>query len=137
MPRAIIMASLACIASAGCGADCDPEDIDGTYTATSTELSGGTCGSLGTFVIQYDHGSQTTASGCTIDYERLSDDQCTAERAVTCTNTADDIEAKGVGAVTQKPGGESITGTISLTQKRISTGATMCQSTYSLTYARQ
>jgi hypothetical protein len=125
------------VALAGCGQqECSPEDVDGTYLVETREISGD-CGGIGTIVAQYNRGTQTAESGCVVDYERLSDDQCTAERAVTCTNTADGFRTTGVGSVTQEPGGGSAAGTLMMTLSNLSNGSTVCSSTYAATYTRQ
>lgn len=134
--RGVLLAACLWTTAAGCGSDCDPEDIDGTYLATTEELSGN-CGALGSFVVQYNKGETTTESGCVIDYERLSEDGCTADRAVTCSNSADDTRSAGVGSITQEDGGETSTGTLQITIRTISTGAMQCSSAYRVTYERQ
>lgn len=121
----------------GCGGDeCRVEDVDGTYLATTTEVSG-TCGDAGSFVLQYNSGEEVVDSGCIVDYERLSDNQCTAERSVTCTSAADNRITKGSATVTSEPGGDRAEGIATMTVLNMTTGATVCVSTYEIVYERQ
>lgn len=118
----------------GCGSQCAKEEIDGTYAVTTTERSG-TCGSLPEYVVQYQDGETVADTGCTINYERVSKDQCTTEQSLSCQN-ADGTSSEGVGVVTQEPGGATATGTLSVTIKDAS-GSVVCMSTYDATYTRQ
>jgi hypothetical protein len=124
----------------GCGEDeltCSQSDRDGTYLAETSERSG-TCGDAGSMLVQMDNGSEVVETGCTTDYERWSDGNCTNESSVTCESPADNIVVVGVGVVTQEDsGGESFSGIMTMTIYELSSGALLCTSTYDVTYTRQ
>ena len=123
----------------GCGGSdgtCSASDIDGTYFLSTTDI-GGNCGDIGSIVEQYDHGAQTVDSGCTVAYERTSNEGCTVERSSTCDSVANNLRTTGVGVSTQEEGGSKLTGTITITVANLSTGATLCTGTYSISAVRQ
>lgn len=120
----------------GCGQHCEQSDLDGTYLVHAVERPNGTCGAFTDFVVQVHNGEQVASSDCTVDYERVSEDACTTERALTCPEGAG-YESVGVGKITQEPGGETVSGILSVTVNDLANNTIACVSTYDLTYRRQ
>ena len=136
MPR-LMFSVILWLGAVACGPDCSKDDLDGTYLVMTTERSG-TCGDMGDFVSQMNHGESTQEPGCTPSYSRWSDDECTNEASGVCTGTADNIRTEATGSLTQKDDdGERFEGVIEFTIKDATTGETLCISTYDLEYERQ
>lgn len=142
MKRLLTLSLLLSILTPACGAEdsgleCSPSDRDGTYLVETMERSG-TCGDVGSFVVQMNNGQETIETGCTIDYERWSDSDCKLERSVTCHMPADSLTSSGIGITEQMDSdGDFFEGTMTITISDYVSGATYCTSTYALSYERQ
>lgn len=133
--RTVILAATALVYACG-DLKCAKADRDGTYRVETTELSGGTCGEVGTLIVQMSKGTQTTGQGCAIDFERWSENDCKLERSVTCVDGGSKVV--GVGFTNQLDDeGKEFEGTLTTTVRDASTNAIACVSTYDVTYKRQ
>ena len=62
--------------------DCSKTDRHGIYRV-STIYNSGSCGDLGTFSVQLDHGNES--GDCIVHNDEWSKDECTLTRSMTCT----------------------------------------------------
>ena len=118
----------------GCGPECSLEDRTGTYLMSFNEVSGG-CGPIDPEIARLDGSGTDPGPGCTLEYERVSEDQCSLERATSCQSSGLDIELEGV--TNQEPGseGDLLTGTAEVDV--YDSGALVCSSIYQITARRQ
>lgn len=133
MKALVLLVGIASVA--GCGEDtCSKSDVNGVYTVATREISG-TCGSLGTMVVRINNGRTTTDPGCTMAYERWSENDCKREADLTCTDTVNNLVTHSVASGKQDPGGNKISMTATFDVKTMA-GVAVCNSTYELNYSR-
>lgn len=138
MKALLITIALVATAPACGGPECSKSDRTGTYRGVLTEGPGGTCGAMPDVVVPMTDGSGPADPGCTIKAESWSADQCKNESTVECVSAPDNTRATATGVFTQQDGaGEVFDGVMTMTIKRLDTGATLCVSTYDVTYTRQ
>ena len=114
---------------------CSRHDVDGVYMVTTTEVSG-TCGDIGDFVVRVDNGARAEEEGCVIEHESYSDDDCKSSAEITCVDVANDLRTTAVIAAEQEPGGDKVSGVMTMTAETL-VGVAVCVSTYDVRYVRQ
>lgn len=123
--------------AASCGSKCSKSDRTGTYMFHQSEISG-SCGQIGDTVQTLTNSEPEQQTGCSVTFERWSDNDCKLERNVTCTDSPNNQRIVGAGVSTQQDAsGETLTGTLTMTVSRLDTGASACMSTYETTATRQ
>lgn len=74
---------------------------------------------------------------CPVSSETWSDNDCTVTRTRTCFYLGLGTRSDQVWTVTQSETGDTLTGTLTITQSRTSDGALLCTGGYSVTGGRQ
>ena len=113
--------------------DCKPDEFKGTYLSHYEETNG-TCGPIPDSLVS-DMTAQTAAPGCTVDANRVSDDQCTRETSAHCV-LANGNTVLATGKTEQvEDDGSRLEGIVTYTISRA--GIVLCQGTYEITATRQ
>ena len=100
----------------GCGDDeCSRYDIDGVYRASLHEITG-TCGDIEELIVYFDGGSSEPPVGCTMEYEKYTDNDCKFEGVATCEDLANNLRTREVMTGKQEPGGDTITATLTIVE---------------------
>lgn len=128
--------ALLCLSA--CGADCDLVEWNGVYLMTSVGLSGD-CGPQTSTLSKFDNGEQSLKPGCRLNSpDDVSMAECKKTRAVTCDLTTDDMTVDSLWVLEQEDeAGEALTGTLTMTVRRLSDSGYICAGTYAISAKRQ
>ena len=120
----------------GCGGGFEcTEDIRGTYRISWEEEPGGTCGPLADQVVFI---SGEIPAECEVFADDRDMVACTYESDVECADAGNDLVTRQAGTVTQtEADGAAYEGTVTSSVRRLSTGETVCVSTYAVVYAKE
>jgi hypothetical protein len=137
-PLALANAVLICVLTAACrdDAECSATNRTGTYLFQAREVSGD-CGYVSDTVGILTNGSPALEDGCTVDFERWSDDSCKLERAVTCISQNSNRRQTASGVTNEEDDGAKLTGTMTVIVSALDTQSVICSSTYDTTATRQ
>lgn len=137
MERISVLAAVCFFAACGGDTNCDFGKFSGTYTVHFDEQPNGSCGALPDENIIVEQGTSPESSGCTTTYENKDAAACTSDVDATCDLSGDDLREHEVIHTDDAADGSEASGTVTLTASRISTGETVCVSTYKIKYTRQ
>jgi len=123
--------------TSSCGSfECSQDDWYGTYMVSYEEHDGGTCGPIGETLLVID--DTVSYGNCVSVYNQTSEDQCTSKSVFDCEDSGNNITFTGSSIITQvAPNGDTITGVFTMSLRTLSTGKSICSSTYDIIYIRQ
>jgi hypothetical protein len=130
-------ALLLAVVSVGCGggANCSKDSCSGPYLISIDQTSG-TCSPFASGPSTLDQCIEPSPY-CPVSSEAWSSDSCTVTRTRICYFLGVGTRSEQVWSVTQSETGDTLTGTLTTTQSRMSDGAALCTGSYTVTGTRQ
>lgn len=134
----ILLASCSVMTACGDGFECSVESRNGVY-AYSYEETGGTCGYIPGGTIEIRNGTNTAPvpSGCQVNYQNISEDECFIRSSVTCSDSSIGAYFTTVAEIEQMDKeGEHFNGSAGYAVNDLDTHALLCSGSYMITYTR-